>query len=264
MTPFRLANVPPPMSLYEIEHDASIVDVTISEHGPDVGIALVDHTTLSFYQWDLKSKVAPMPYLIASTKLQLADRSPRQIAFLNQFEVLVLTSNTHGCCLHTFLLTRENERTSILHVRDTPSPPMKSIIPCLPIMTRSHYFHCSSGEIMADTAILDSFQDPTGHRKALLTVFPKQTTNVNLIDFRNELDDQKVQLSDSNHAQSIAFGLTPNGSLYANRRRLAKDCTSFLVTPTHLIFTTSQHLLKFVHMTTVDGKDSPPFHIRVS
>lgn len=45
------------------------------------------------------------------------------------------------------------------------------------------------------------------------------------------------------------FSLTDNGSLLVDERRLVKNCTSFLVTPAHLIFTTSQHLLKFVHMT---------------
>ena len=41
--------------------------------------------------------------------------------------------------------------------------------------------------------------------------------------------------------------------MYANKRVLAKNCTSFLVTPSHLLFTTSQHLLKFVHLNRVDG-----------
>ncbi|KAL8708632.1 MAG: hypothetical protein Q9225_007574 [Loekoesia sp. 1 TL-2023] len=44
------------------------------------------------------------------------------------------------------------------------------------------------------------------------------------------------------------FKLTENGSLLANGRVLARGCTSYLVTPSHLIFTTSQHLLKFVHI----------------
>lgn len=42
--------------------------------------------------------------------------------------------------------------------------------------------------------------------------------------------------------------LTENGSLLAGQRILARGCTSYLFTPLHLIFTTSQHLLKFVHI----------------
>ncbi|KAL8697130.1 MAG: hypothetical protein Q9201_007294 [Fulgogasparrea decipioides] len=44
------------------------------------------------------------------------------------------------------------------------------------------------------------------------------------------------------------FKLTENGFLLANGRVLTRGCTSYLVTPSHLIFTTSQHLLKFVHL----------------
>lgn len=55
---------------------------------------------------------------------------------------------------------------------------------------------------------------------------------------------------------NTSFRVSDNGSLYADQRLLSKNCTSFLVTPAHLIFTTSQHLLKFVHMASVEGKYS--------
>ncbi|KAL8895513.1 MAG: hypothetical protein Q9207_008142 [Kuettlingeria erythrocarpa] len=44
------------------------------------------------------------------------------------------------------------------------------------------------------------------------------------------------------------FQLTDSGSLLVNGKVLIRGCTSYLVTPSHLIFTTSQHLLKFVHL----------------
>lgn len=44
------------------------------------------------------------------------------------------------------------------------------------------------------------------------------------------------------------FKLAENGSLLFKGRLLVTGCTSYLVTPSHLIFTTSQHLLKFVHL----------------
>ena len=48
------------------------------------------------------------------------------------------------------------------------------------------------------------------------------------------------------------FVHSSTGRLTLNGRDLARNCTSFLTTPAHLIFTTSQHLLKFVHMTTAE------------
>lgn len=43
--------------------------------------------------------------------------------------------------------------------------------------------------------------------------------------------------------------LLPSGRLVISGHELTTNCTSFLTTPSHLIFTTSPNLLKFVHMT---------------
>lgn len=50
----------------------------------------------------------------------------------------------------------------------------------------------------------------------------------------------------------LAIGLTRNGHLYANSRQLAKNCTSFVVTEHHLIYTTTNHLVKFIHLAVAD------------
>ena len=54
---------------------------------------------------------------------------------------------------------------------------------------------------------------------------------------------------------AVFFGLTSQGCLFANKRLLVNNCTSFLITPAHLVFTTSHHLLKFVHMAGVEGEN---------
>ncbi len=54
--------------------------------------------------------------------------------------------------------------------------------------------------------------------------------------------------------KTLAIGLASNGALYANERLLVKNCTSFLVTSVHLILTTTQHLLKFVHLADLEGE----------
>jgi elongator complex protein 1 len=55
----------------------------------------------------------------------------------------------------------------------------------------------------------------------------------------------------------LTIALSRTGILYANQRILCRNCTSFLMTPFHLIFTTSQHLLKFVHLAGVDDLEIP-------
>ncbi|KAL8946014.1 MAG: hypothetical protein Q9222_007532, partial [Ikaeria aurantiellina] len=59
--------------------------------------------------------------------------------------------------------------------------------------------------------------------------------------------------------ETSPFTLTENGSLIAQERVLARGCTSYIVTPSHLIFTTGQHLLKFVHIVADSQEfDIPP------
>lgn len=48
--------------------------------------------------------------------------------------------------------------------------------------------------------------------------------------------------------------LKSNGILYANGRILINNCTSFLLTQSHIILTTTNHLLKFIHLQTHAGK----------
>lgn len=55
----------------------------------------------------------------------------------------------------------------------------------------------------------------------------------------------------------VAVGLNRNGHLYAGSRVLAKNCTSFLVTLDHIIFTTNNHFVKFVHLDDVEAMEVP-------
>lgn len=60
----------------------------------------------------------------------------------------------------------------------------------------------------------------------------------------------------------VVFGLSENGRLYADERLLASACTSFSLTNAHLIFTTNQHVIKFVHITPSIHGTSPLRHPR--
>ena len=69
-------------------------------------------------------------------------------------------------------------------------------------------------------------------------------------------------LAPNKHTESpfLAQGsviLSSSGRLTVDGRDICRNCTSFLKTPSHLIFTTSQHLLKFVHITEAEQMDIP-------
>jgi elongator complex protein 1 len=82
---------------------------------------------------------------------------------------------------------------------------------------------------------------------------------VEAIHFEEEVSPHTsiIPTDEKKARHAIFFALGTNGLLFANERLLARNCTSILVTSTHLIYTTTQHLLKFVHMAAVDGKCQP-------
>ena len=74
--------------------------------------------------------------------------------------------------------------------------------------------------------------------------------------------DSTRLLASNKHTESpfLAQGsvtLSSSGRLTVDGRDICRNCTSFLKTPSHLIFTTSQHLLKFVHVTDAEQMDVP-------
>lgn len=92
-----------------------------------------------------------------------------------------------------------------------------------------------------------------------LGLLPNSSPRVEVVGIRNvppQLNRPFSQNEDQLTGNLVMFGLSENGILFANDRVLARNCTSFLVTTAHLIFTTGQHLLKFVHLVGVAGRFS--------
>ena len=81
-----------------------------------------------------------------------------------------------------------------------------------------------------------------------------------LVQTNGETFAPSVDISDTSNMtwrgtneQKISFRLSDGGILHIQNDMQAlriPGCTSFLITPMHLIYTTSQHLLKFVHLHT--------------
>ena len=257
MTPFRVANVPPPMALQKIERRSNIVDAAIFGEGADTFIAVLEGSSLSIYGWDVRKGPTSAPCLLATIGLGpfLFQDFTRQVIMLNKFEVLVLASARSGSIIHAFRL----DSSSLKHVRSTQSPAVTSIVTPATALSATPYLHfTASGEVSADAALFDSENHSMGNMKTALTVFPKQTSEIKLMDIRSQSCNDQFHMPAETNNETIAFGLTPSGSLFANKRRLANNCTSFLVTPAHLIYTTTLHFLKLVHMTTVEGRYFSP------
>ena len=107
VTPLRKANVPPPMSLYEVSHNRSIVDSASNSDGSH--IAILDQRQLSILQYKTESSEYST---ISHRDIPLGSRGidlPRQVAFLGDSDIFILirSQDTHQDTIFTATLEGE-------------------------------------------------------------------------------------------------------------------------------------------------------------
>ncbi|KAK3082365.1 hypothetical protein LTS18_004277 [Coniosporium uncinatum] len=230
LTPFRLANVPPPMALHDVDTKGNIVDVTFNSTGTRV--AVLGSINLSVYDCDLAAKPVPTPVLhndVSLIDLNLEDSVLRQVAFGPEDIIYVLIRD--NVSNRDVVYRYEGDGFNLI-----PLPEQHEYITS--IIPSNEYRTLVAG--FSNGSLRDVTRDPSD-----VPDLPKLPVSC-----------PWMQLAYHND-QPIAFGLAPNGSLYANGRQLMRNCTSFLVTHAHLIVTTTQHLLKFTHLAPTDDLEIP-------
>ncbi|KAL5342561.1 IKI3 family-domain-containing protein [Aspergillus crustosus] len=240
LTPLRLSGVPPPMAHNELALDSNAIDVAFSKTGTRMAILMNNH--FSVYLWSLKSRPVPIPILESSYPLSdEKDSRPRQIAFINDNEVYILRSRgPNGTSIErTTLETRE---TKVVY-EASDSEQIASVFANLGNESLWFSHTPQPGQSVAYSYITvaspDEFQVTPWTETPVVDTYWAKAAKVS--------DDEHVLIS-----------LSRNGGLYANKTLLAKNCTSFLVTTSHVLFTTSLHLLKFVHLNRAEDMEVPP------
>jgi elongator complex protein 1 len=230
VTPFRTANIPPPMALHELSVQANVIDVAISAYASS--IAVLHQQGISIFESNGVEASSECPSLtgrITFAKTESKDAIHQQISFAENNDVLVLQLNGSSSSVKRYGFDDETGRMDELPFGTSTS----SIVHNLSSFSqngRNHPFvQGSSGDLHSLTF---------GERALSHCNFPMYLPWVDIVPYRDD---------------HIAFGMSNNGHLYANSRLLVKNCTSFLTTPAHLIFTTTAHLIKFVHITNVSG-----------
>ncbi|CAI6338307.1 unnamed protein product [Periconia digitata] len=232
LTPLRIANVPPPMSLQQIALDQKPIDVAFSMSGTRLAVLSEDHLTV--YAVDLQKRPVPVPTLLWQSN-GLAGVSPRQVTFVDQDRICVLTDSW-------------SEEESSIWISEGAE-----LLPHGVILEPQNVSSVSSGvdfkKVYATSREGAIYELLTSEAAEDLPLSSSLVTS--LPTFAPEV---KMAFLEGN---SVAFGLSKSGVLSANNRILVRNCTSFVVTLTHLIFTTTQHLLKFVHLNNVDELEIP-------
>lgn len=247
----RVANVPPPMALHELTIESNIIDVAVTSDYTEPGailIAVLHHAGCSLYEWPIAliGKTPP-------TKKWTFDLDQRGKSESSMY-LQVASSSGATSTSSILLLSSDSEAPEIsilgkdgvsLGSLSSHKRLIESIVTNGPCSYNETYLSIDNDHGM-DNAVLESGIADVNeqHSLNLAVVTPSSVPGRDAIRYG------------SHDTMGIIFNSTENSSLFANDRRLARNCTSFLVTPAHLIFTTSQNLLKFVHMTEVAGGTS--------
>ncbi|ATY64342.1 killer toxin sensitivity (IKI3) [Cordyceps militaris] len=219
-TPFRTANVPPPMSFCDIETESSAIDIAFGHRNSS--FAILHHQGVDFYDLPSNNGRTSRPKLTKKLHLTL---QPTEY-----FLPLRIVATSTGYRLFAYQGERpvsaaiDAGGASIEALQDIPTP----------LLSTATYDDESTLEGYGQDASGKLYQISASAIKPLGIQFPSMLSSFEIF----QPSDDAI----------IAFGLSGTGHIYANSKQLAKNCTSFILTPHHLIFTTSNHLVKYVHL----------------
>ena len=255
------------MALHEIEVSGNIIDVAITlrlNSRPRVVIGVLYHHGYGLFEWPLSSIVQTPPTCRFTIDFHSTDKN----LIPNRDALHLQTSFVHDSSLlfsksidkSIFTVFGEDggyENQIVLLTADIESVVRPSSIS----MSKTHIV-LASDSTPKDDELEKMIQDVNNasmtETELILSRFDTQMVDAIFCEFNIEPSNRGLTNGTETPAsRNIIFGLAENGSLFANKRRIARNCTSFLVTPAHLIFTTSLHLLKFVHLTRdIEGEFS--------
>lgn len=255
LTPLRLANVPPPMALHELILPSNAIDVAVS-HGSSahvVRIAVLHVEGFSIYDWETTGKLPKPPTLTCQLPIPNSPSTTRnqQLYCTSKDRVAVLQSHLQGSMLQEISVGPESlgrlmsssAYKAVKILSSSTGDPWRDDL-CILLESNQVVIlrRANNGSLMSDDAVTIPVARGMVSTPWIEVV---ELPRTQLIDGHEDLPAPSTL---------IVFGLSTSGSLYANGRLLTKNCTSFVVTAAHLIFTTTQHLLKFVHIADVEGR----------
>lgn len=221
------------MSLLQLKLQHKAVDVAFSMSGSR--LAVLSNEDVAVYAMDVTKRPIPPPSLIWRDS-SFDGQRPRHVVFAGDDKIVVLTDSweeDEGSLWIGYDGSLKG-RGPILGLAQ-----ISALISSVDLQT--HYLQFRDGTI--HSIELDLTMDNLLVQTTLTQSLPAFAPEACVV---------------AHDMIPVCFGLSKSGTLYANDRVLVRNCTSFVVTPAHLIFTTTQHLLKFVHLTSVEELEVPP------
>ncbi|RKF59894.1 Elongator complex protein 1 [Golovinomyces cichoracearum] len=239
VTPFRTANIPPPMFLLEIEVESNVIDVSLNEI--TYSIAILHQTGISVFGLTNIEDPSACHYLIKDICLIETNNSNtlyQQISWACDNVIVTLQNSGFTSSLTRSCFDKDCNKTEMIESADAKCASKSSSI-----LTLSSFFEgdCIHAFTQNNKGEIQSLENDD--RSSFQFKFPFYLPWVQLVSYGGKI---------------FAVGMSSNGSLYANNLLIAKNCTSFLTTQVHIIFTTTSHTLKFIHITDIENLDVLP------
>ena len=254
--------MPPPIALHELTLESNIIDVAVltgKNHSKSTLIAVLDHNNLTIYDWNVESKPNHPPEFyafiaIATFAAGYPDRTlallPRQLLLLDNERISILMSGIQECHIHVLDL-----QSKVLSLNKSVGVPFaQGILSNSSTTDGSLYLHGIDGQLVQYKEPVHDSGGAMEYTVQVKVKLPTKIRQVVIMDVQDPARRTGSEEINGHTTNTIAFGLALDGSLFAGSHCLTRDCTSFVVTSAHLIFTTTQHLLKFVHIGLAQGK----------
>ncbi|ODV79037.1 IkappaB kinase complex, IKAP component [Suhomyces tanzawaensis NRRL Y-17324] len=242
ITPLAIANVPPPISFREFDVSGSINDLAVSKSNEIYAISTSNSEIhlASLKLDEMKKGKSPKLRSTISSDLLVSEEGEflKQIAFVeNQFIAALVDGHVSSKIV---LFNIENLEEPLFE--DIVEIPTKVII----IKAQANF------EALAIEGI-DGTIYQLDQQKNLREVgrFPQLCRDFELV-VTEALGDHATS-ADDYFEKVTPFGISSNGKLYANDIQIATAVTSIKTTESHLLFTTAQSQLCFVHLSTTTG-----------
>lgn len=230
ITPLSIANVPPPISFREIDVPENITDLASSKSNEKYVVLTstcnVFLVTLPIDEMK-KGKQPKITGQISNQEIILEEGDiARQVSFIDDSTIAILVDGPTSSKIMSFdISSSEPFCTNI-----------EELSPKVIILKSLSDFNSSVIETLDGTVYtLDA-----SNNLAQVSKFPQLCRDIELVNARTDSGENKV----------TAFGISSNGKLYANDIQVATAVTSIKITESHLLFTTAQSQLCFVHLNS--------------
>ncbi|CDR38690.1 CYFA0S02e04588g1_1 [Cyberlindnera fabianii] len=259
ITPMAIANVPPPMAYRELDVDlGNILDAAVSRSNEHYAVLTNEAVVIATVDIG-EIRTGASPEVVATVhKSEFATEGEclRQVAFSNDDTVGVLLDSEAGISRIVVLDVSLISEPYVKAVIDTP---LKAILMKSSSDWSSIIVEVINGSVYAlDKNFVEEIQDEE-YTLVKLTDFPQlccdyQLVTVHTGEQEDEYEVDSPWATKQKSKTTFAFGITSNGKLFCNDTQIASAITSLLVTEQHLIITTAQHTMRFIHLNTTEFK----------